>query len=70
MTLVNKLWEKTVLEADNLWEKVEVIRKWDLGYGVEGDVGAVGPPLLFRVLRVAKEVEISSAFDHAKEHMT
>lgn len=64
--LVGKRWEKTVIEADNLWEKVEVVRKWDLG--VEG-VGAVGLPLLFRVLGVAKEVKISYAFDHAKEHM-
>lgn len=72
--LVNKLWEKTVTETDNLWEQVEVTRKWDLrGVGMEGagleGVGVVGPPLLFRVLRVAKEVKISSAFDHANEHM-
>lgn len=48
--LVNKLWEKTALEADSLWEKVEVFHKWDMrDVGVEG-VGAEGPSHLFQVL--------------------
>ena len=68
--LVNKHWEKTVSEAENLWEKLEVVRKWGLGgVGVEGVRGA-GPLLLSRLLQVAKEVRFSCHFDHAKEHMT
>ena len=55
--------------AHNLWEKVELVRKWDLGgVGMEG-VGVVGPPLLVKVLKVAKEVTFSSAFDHAEDHI-
>ena len=60
--LVSRHWGKAVMEADILWKKVEVVRKWDLGGAEVEGVGGVGPPFLFRVLF---KVRFSSAFDHA-----
>ena len=41
--LVSTRWEKTVTEADALWKKVDLVRKWDLGGVVAEGGGSLNP---------------------------
>ena len=69
--LLSKHWEKAMKEGHVRWQKVEVVRKWDMegykkGYST---CGGVGNETLLRVLESAKGIIFSRSFESGSEYI-